>query len=767
MEHTKRDRLLALLLAVAMTIGLLALPAGASQFTDIADPEIAQAADVLSALGVVNGTGGGRFSPDAPLTRAQFCKMAIEIMGNGELAEGQKYRTIFNDVKSTHWGRGYVNLAATLDLGEGVYLMRGVGNGNFAPDRQISYQEAATTLLRVLGYGAEAEQYWPQGALQTAAGLGLDRGLGVTDPARSITRGQAALLFYRMLSVCPKGSEDTFLKAQGLGRQVDDAIVLSVTSSNGVQTLVTTDGEYTAVGAVDPALAGQRGSILLDGQGRFITMLTGETSTLSFTVSRCQGNVLYDGDGGRHTVQASAKVYTDLAGESDVFGNYQEKIHAGDSITLYLDAKGQVVCLLHREAAVLSSFVIVRGSASASLFAPLTGTERDYTIQRNGRPASMSDLKDWDVVTYDPASKILYACDVRLRCVYEGASPSPSAPTGHITAAAGHEFTVLDDAVDAFADKRIGDLLVLMLTYDGKVAGLYPIRGADSNNAFGVLDGGQLKLLNCKLELDASSASITGSQDRLFSAASGSRGKLSLTAVSTKTNGTFNKAQMTLSNLTVIPQPIVYEQTPSGLRLVELADVPETAAVSQYHRDSAGQVDILILSPFSGDGVAYGRIDTRYIDGVNDEGDPIRIQMLWFTSNSGGSYTTQQLDASNSLSVSARYGSLTYGISLGGEVGSSSGALVVTSIDPLQSISGVSSSSFYTIDGRTYVRTTQGVFEVADDVQCYNDPASGWTATGEPAIKWFDNLTACRNYSDTMTIYLDEMGHKVRIVTAQ
>lgn len=771
MEHTKRNRLLPFLMAAAMVFTLLALPARASQFTDIADPEVSMAADVLSALGVVNGTGGGRFSPNASLTRAQFCKMAIEIMGNGELAEGQKYRGIFKDVKSTHWSVGYVNLAATLDLGEGVYLMQGTGNGNFAPDRNISYQEAVTTLLRVLGYGAEAERYWPNGAIQTAAGLGLDRGLNVTNPAGAITRGQAALLFYRMLSVSPKGSEQTFLQARGLGQQVDDVIVLSVTSANGVQTLVTTEGEYPAVIPVDPSLAGQRGSVLLDGKGRFIAMLTGETSTLSFTVSRRQGNVLYDADGGRHTVQDSAKVYTDLAGESFAYDSYQEKINAGDSVTLYLDAKGQVVCMLHREAAVLSSFVIVRGSASASMFAALTGSERNYTILRNGRPASMSDLQDWDVVTYDPTSKILYACDVRLRCVYEGASPSPASPTEGITAAGGNTFKVLDDAMGSFADQKIGNTLILMLTYDGKVAGLYPTQGANSNNTLGVLskDKDKFQLLNCQLTLELnedSAATASSSRASLFTAASGRRDVLTLTAASTQTSSTFDKASMTLSNLTVIPQPIVYEQTPTGLLPVELADVPETAAVSQYHRNSAGQVDILILSPFSGDGVEYGRIDIRYEEKM-EEGNLVRIPQLWFTSNSGGSYATRLIEASGSLSTSVRYGTLAYGISLGGEIGSSAGSPVVTSVEPLQSVSDVSSSAFYTADGRTYVRTSQGVFEVADDVQCYNEAASGWTAGDGPKVEWFDSLTACRNYSDTLTIYLDAMSQKVRIISVQ
>ena len=102
----KIKRFLAGLLAAALLCGLMAaVPASAatggasaSGFTDITDPAVAEAAEVLRLLGVVNGTGGTLFNPGGTLTRAEFCKMAIEIMGKGEEASAQMNRTIFLDV---------------------------------------------------------------------------------------------------------------------------------------------------------------------------------------------------------------------------------------------------------------------------------------------------------------------------------------------------------------------------------------------------------------------------------------------------------------------------------------------------------------------------------------------------------------------------------------------------------------------------------------------------------------------------------------------
>ena len=151
------------------------------------------------------------------LTRVQFCKMAIEIMGRGEEAKAQMNRTIFTDVASTHWGRGYGTLAATMVIDEEnkTRLMLGTGNGKFEPDRAISYQEAVTLMLRILGYSAEANASWPTGAIRTATELGLDRGLNIAVPSAAVTRGQAAVLFSPDVGHHPQRRRETL--RPGLG----------------------------------------------------------------------------------------------------------------------------------------------------------------------------------------------------------------------------------------------------------------------------------------------------------------------------------------------------------------------------------------------------------------------------------------------------------------------------------------------------------------------------------------------------------------------
>lgn len=85
---TMQTKIAALLLALLLACGMVTPVAAASggttavsAFTDITDPAVAAAVSVLEAFGVVSGYGDGRFGPNDRLTRAQFAKMAIMLMG--------------------------------------------------------------------------------------------------------------------------------------------------------------------------------------------------------------------------------------------------------------------------------------------------------------------------------------------------------------------------------------------------------------------------------------------------------------------------------------------------------------------------------------------------------------------------------------------------------------------------------------------------------------------------------------------------------------
>lgn len=291
-------RLISCLLSAALLAGLLVFPpasaSGSGGFSDISDSTVADAAEMLRLLGVVDGTGGGAFNPGGTLSRAEFCKMTVEIMGRGAEEPAQRNRTIFTDVGPTYWARGYVNLASSITIGGtagenggttgGTRLIMGVGDGTFRPNQAITYGEAVTILMRVLGYGSAdvaTGSNWYDGYVAVAQSSGLADGLSLGGAA-TLTRGQAAILFYNLLFTEPKDSDQVYLTTLG-GSLEDNVVVLSTdaTADDGTTgSVLTTSGTYKTDRVSFPGeLNGTRGQLVLDKNKKLLAVLPEEGST--------------------------------------------------------------------------------------------------------------------------------------------------------------------------------------------------------------------------------------------------------------------------------------------------------------------------------------------------------------------------------------------------------------------------------------------------------------------------------------------------------
>lgn len=106
-------------------------------FSDTLLHENESAITLLSAYGIVGGVGGGRFSPDSTMTRAQFARIVVSALGLEPVSRGT-----FADVPANAWYAPYVDTAAAYGI------VRGVGGGNFNPESTITRQDAAIMLAR-------------------------------------------------------------------------------------------------------------------------------------------------------------------------------------------------------------------------------------------------------------------------------------------------------------------------------------------------------------------------------------------------------------------------------------------------------------------------------------------------------------------------------------------------------------------------------------------------------------------------------------------
>ena len=122
--------------------------AGAA-FTDQADIKVDdEVVNTLVSLGVVEGFEDGSFQPNGTVTRAQMAKMIYVLRtGNSDASAYNDDKTSFTDIGS-HWARGYIKYCQSLGI------IAGKSNTIFAPNANVTAQEAAKMLLVTLGYDA-------------------------------------------------------------------------------------------------------------------------------------------------------------------------------------------------------------------------------------------------------------------------------------------------------------------------------------------------------------------------------------------------------------------------------------------------------------------------------------------------------------------------------------------------------------------------------------------------------------------------------------
>lgn len=112
-----------------------------NDFSDVsADKWYNNAVSTLSHMGVIGGYADGTFRPDAPISRAEFAKIAVSFTQNN----GSAVYNYFTDVKTTDWFAPYVTAAK--DAG----LIEGYSDGSFKPESKITRAEACAIVNRTL-----------------------------------------------------------------------------------------------------------------------------------------------------------------------------------------------------------------------------------------------------------------------------------------------------------------------------------------------------------------------------------------------------------------------------------------------------------------------------------------------------------------------------------------------------------------------------------------------------------------------------------------
>lgn len=255
---------------------------------------------------------------DSAVTRGQFVK-SIAIADNlTATASDLTGTTIFSDIDPNSALSGYVNAVANAGI------MSGLADGKFHPEQYVTYAQACTVMVKLLGYtDSDVTGTWPNNYLQKASGLDLTTGITLKKNDR-LTANVEAVLFDRLFNTVMKKTNaadngkffsEVFYADTTVTGTLGEYLILgnSKTSDNLNDNQVLTDkGTLTLQrGVISPIIGGK---YKLYVNGTTITKVGAKENSLEdYAVKGIQGSTItYDDVNGAKTIElpdASAYYY--------------------------------------------------------------------------------------------------------------------------------------------------------------------------------------------------------------------------------------------------------------------------------------------------------------------------------------------------------------------------------------------------------------------------------------------------------------------------
>ncbi len=234
-------------------------PASATTTTAAAtDAYYEEAVGLVTTLGIVQGYTDGSIQPENPITRAEMATMILRMTNNASVAT--PYKNTFTDVDANHWA------ASTIQTAYDTGIINGMGDGTFAPDANVTYNQAVKMLICALGYDQYAEQMggYPSGYLSVAAQKNIEviKNVASQDGNAPATRGTVIKMIYNSLNALyPKTSGIT---SEGVEYTTEDGKTLA----SELLDVFTVEGIVTATSktSIDSASNPADNQILIDGE---------------------------------------------------------------------------------------------------------------------------------------------------------------------------------------------------------------------------------------------------------------------------------------------------------------------------------------------------------------------------------------------------------------------------------------------------------------------------------------------------------------------
>lgn len=587
-------------------------------------------------------------------------------------------------------------------------VLDGYGDGTFRPDTVLNRAQFCKMAVYAMDGSGELGRYstitifpdvkpshWASAYINMASKKGIISGFadGKFKPGQTVTAGQAVTILMRGLGY----------KDEDMGG-VWPQSYMAEAQTNG---LLKSTGVTSAYAGLTRAQAARL----------FLNLFEAKHGKGDALFSYKVGEEVYltAVDGGKGTMTAGGKTYTmahPVTSTSLIGSKGKAVLNSADEILTFLPITGSN--------GVSNAAVIIGANGSVAGLDSLAGST-SYNIYKNGSPATVKDLKQYDVATYASATNSIIVSDTRVSVYYEDCKPSPSSPAT-ITVLGGKELNVLPTAVDSLSKLKPGKQIVLLLTADGQVAGAEDANntGARGNAMAVVSEKGDVQLVCGGALLNIGTASeYAGQVVSVYADKSG----LKLNKISGGVGGDLLPKEGTLGGRKLADNVMLFD----GGRQISLSELSQTGVnsgrVSYARTNWAGQVDLIVLNNGLAGDTIYGRavVQTEHNDTTGKDSRQISI----VTANK----TYGPISSGNSVST---------GDFVAVEINRA--GTMFTRFDTMSKLSNVSSGAWI---GKTAVNFGSRTYEVPSNVQCYNDDTGKWMT-----------LDDAKAYGGTMNLYV-------------
>lgn len=525
-------------------------------------------------------------------------------------------------------------------------------------------------------------------------------------PERTVTVGHAVTVLLRILGY----------KDENIGGVWPDSY-MAVAATIGLTEGVSTNGNAGLTRGQAARLF--RNLLEMEGaEGGTLYTLSEETDLVSV-------------DGGAGTMKTSdGKIYpmVHAVGDTTLVGTHGRVVQTADGKALtFLPNSGG-------SSSSTSAAVIITEDGSAAGLSALAGNN-NYTIYKNGAPATIADLRKNDVAVYAPGTNSIRVCDTRITVYYENCAPNPQSPT--TITALGHTFNVLPTAADSLSRYKPGDAVTLLLTVDGQVAGAAdPNASATRSNAVGVVWDGKVYLVcgGSTIQLDnvPGAAEHNGQAVRISSS---QKEKVSLSDQRNSLSGDLLVSTRKMGSRPLAENVLIFDGGKAiGINQLTVDQVPDSQIL--YARANwAGEVDLIVLDRAVDQLVGRVFVESTQSPVYDDEGNVVGSEWKDRVGLEYGNGSDQRVGP-----FGVRYG-VRAGDFVTAKLNSQGTGFV--SMSKLTELRNVPSSSWIGTSAVTFVGRTYTLDP--NTVLCYNSDGRMWIT-----------LDAARAYADTFNLHVKD-----------